>query len=49
MDDLRFFIIFGWKKIERADIVCVSMCLCAVCMHSLFARGLTQAEQMVLN
>lgn len=48
MDDMRFFIIFGWKM-QEADSVRVSECLCAGYPHLLFARGLTQSEQMVLN
>lgn len=48
MDDMRFFIIFGWEM-QEADRVCVSKCFCAGYPHLLFARGLTQSEQMVLN
>lgn len=48
MDDMRFFIIFGWKM-QEADSVLVSKCFCANYSHLLFARGLTQSEQMVLN
>lgn len=48
MDGMRFFIIFGWKM-QEADSVCVSKCFRAGYSRLLFARGLTQSEQMVLN
>ena len=34
---------------QRAEMVCVSLCLCAGCRHPLFARGLTQAAQVAVN
>lgn len=47
MGDMRFFIIFGWEM-QEADGVCASKCFRAGSSH-LFARGLTQSEQTVLN
>lgn len=34
---------------QETDSMRVSKCLCAGYSHPLFARGLTQSEQMVLN